>query len=247
MGTSGFSHSADYRYIDEALKSRWKSFCALTKEMEEFQPQPLSSFAEYREKEYNRLRPINPDKTDESLFEFIDKQISCFVLPNIQFITRFDDQFMAEYVTITILSHALVEAIINAIISIGLTYNNSVELVHLLEKSDLKQKWQFGPKSFASDWIFPRNSGLFETLTKLIRQRNAIIHYKIKVEKDGNTLLDGSRFDRKRYSEDTIWLLRFFSLPYDLEEYARQKINNPPIMLFLDRRSIAPAKAHRNL
>lgn len=244
MSSQQYSHTADYTYLDVALRSRWGPCLALSEEMAAFLPRPLSDYAEYRASEFARLRQINPEKSDELLAEFVDRQISLGFSPGMQFLNTFDGRFMTEYVTVALLSHALCEAVINAILAIGLAHSGSADLFPLLERSDVKQKWLFGPKSFAPSYKFPKGTGLYETLTYLTRQRNALVHYKIKLDMNGATLLDGSKFQRKPHAEDTRWLMRFFSLPYDLAHYAQEEISSVPLMIFLDRRPIEPVHEH---
>src|SRR5207249_4736296 len=115
---------------------------------------------------------------------------------------------------------------------------DSVELFHVIEKAELRQKWLFGPKSFAPGYRFPRGTGIHETLTMLSRQRNSLVHQKIELEVGGARLLEGSGIERKPYDEEQRWLLRFFSLPYDLAEFARRSLSGIGLMLLFDRRPI---------
>jgi len=212
--------------------------------MATFVPRPLSAYAEYRASEIASLGQLNPEKSEALLAEFVDRQISLGFSPGMQFLKKFDDRFMTEYVTVALLSHALCEAAINAILAIGLAHVGSADLFPLLERADVKQKWLFGPKSFAPSYKFPRGTGLYETLTYLTRQRNALVHYKIKLDVNGATVLDGSKFQRRPHAEETRWLRRFFSLPYDLAHYAQEKISSVPLMFFFDRKPIEPAQEH---
>ena len=106
MSSQQYSHTADYTYLDVALRSRWGPCLALSEEMAAFLPRPLSDYAEYRASEFARLGQINPEKSDELLAEFVDRQISLGFSPGMQFLNTFDGRFMTEYVTVALLSHA---------------------------------------------------------------------------------------------------------------------------------------------
>src|SRR2546422_11581939 len=50
-----FSHTADYTYIDSALKARWAPFSSLIHDVQAFVPRKEADFAEYRASEFERL------------------------------------------------------------------------------------------------------------------------------------------------------------------------------------------------
>lgn len=54
-----FSHTADYQYIEAALKSRWRPICALSTEFSAFVPRKVSDYADYRSQELIRLKALN--------------------------------------------------------------------------------------------------------------------------------------------------------------------------------------------
>jgi len=244
MTLTSYGHSAHYTYIDQALRARWISFSALEAEMAQFVPKPIEEFRPRRDAEIERLRVLNPEKTVEDLSAFVDGQFKFTTSPDWQFHERFDQRHMTEYVTVILLAHALSEALINAVLAIGLANAGATELFPLLERGEFKQKWLYGPKTFASAYRFPIGTALHETLTMLSRQRNALVHLKIKLTVDGNKVLEGSDFERKRYDEERRWLRRYFSLPYDLAEFAQKSIQEVALMLLFDRRPIDVAPAH---
>lgn len=208
-------------------------------------PRPLEAFASYRTDEIERLQVLNPTQSAEQLAAFVDRQLSLGASPDWQFHGRFDKRHMTEFVTVTMLSHALCEAVINAVLAIGLAHIESADLFPMLERADIKQKWLHGPKVFAPQYRFPVGSALHESLTELSRLRNTLVHHKIELTVEGSTILEGSRFERKGYDEERIWIRRYFSLPYDLAELAAKSIKDVPLMLLFDRRPIETAAAHR--
>ena len=241
-----YGHSADYTHIDAALRSRWESFLLLEDEMNTFVARPLTDFKAQRDAEVAILQKANPSSPITELEYLIDYQIAYRASPDHQFYTQFDKRLMTEYVTVAMLAHALSEALINAILAIGLAHAGAPELFPLIERSDFKQKWLAAPKSFSTTYSFPKDIALYETLNHLSRQRNALMHYKIELSVEGAKILDGSDFKRNAYNVELQWLRRFFSLPYDLADFARRTITNNPPMLLLDRNPIEIAAAHKS-
>jgi hypothetical protein len=244
MALTSYQHTAHYTYIDQALRAQWTPFQALEAEMAGFVPKPVEEFRPRRDAEIERLRVLNPDKTLDDLTAFVDRQFKFATSPEWQFHEHFEQKHVTQFVTVIMLAHALSEALINAVLAIGLANAGSTELFPLLERSDFKQKWLYGPKSFAPDFTFPTGSALHETLTMLSRQRNALVHLKIELTVEGNKVLEGTDFERKHYAEERKWLRRYFSLPYDLEELVRKSIKDTSFMLLYDRKPIEVAPVH---
>jgi hypothetical protein len=226
-----YSHTAEYTFIDSALKSRWAPFKALVRDFYSFEPKSVGDFSDYRATELIRLKELNPTSTDESLLEYIDGQISSNANASLQVALQFSDRVMAEYVTVAFLSHALSEAAINAILAIGLGTTGAAELFSLVERADIKEKWTAGPKAFFPAYSLDKRSALYQTLQHLTRQRNAFVHYKIQLEMDGEKKLEGSRIDRAPLGVQLTWIERYFSLPYDLAAHATSQIKSLPSFL----------------
>ena len=233
-GSTSFSHTAHYTYIDGALKQQWRLFSALKAEMQAFVPKPVSAWDSYRAAETARMHALNPDKSNEEMAAFVDRQVAFATSPAWQFRERFDSRHMSEYVTVLMLAHALSEALVNAVLAIGLAHVGAVDLFHLLERADLKQKWLFGPKAFSPTYTFPVGTALHEALVCLVKQRNALVHHKIELQFNGAKVLEGSNFQRQSYEAEQRWIERFFSLPYDLAGYVREAVPTLPMMLLLD-------------
>jgi hypothetical protein len=235
-----FNYSADYKYIDIALKSRWEPFTSLAQEMKDFVPRSFSDYAGERAQLFDQASRANPTSSTERINEYVDGQISYRALPDAQVRARFEERFIAEYVTVAMLSHALCEAAINAILALGLAQVGSQGLFAVLERAGIKPKWLYGPKSFSPDWTLPQELG--HTLHQLTKDRNALTHHKVTLEKfQGARLIEGSRFQRKSYAEESTWLRRFFNLPYDLAHHALGNLSNSP-PFFLDRQPIEQAR-----
>jgi len=246
MDTQSISHTADYLSLDSALKSRWSSFTKLENEINEFVPKPLSEYSEYRELEMTRYREMNlHNLTESAVAKIVDKQLSLKSSPEFQFYERFNDLFMNDYVIVVMLSHSLSEAFINAILAIGLTRAGSEDLFPLLEMAEFKKKWISAPLSIDSSYSFPIGSALHDTLIYLTKQRNALIHYKIELTVNGQKKLDGSKLQRFNLKEEIRWIRRFFSLPYDLLEFADSELHKFLFHFIVDRKPIEIASVHK--
>jgi len=243
-GTS-YSYTADYTYIDRALRSRWEPFSQLAAEVAAFVPQTTEDFAIYREAELARLKPFNPEKSQTELLSFVDSQISAYVSsPQLQLHTKFADRVMAEYVTVALLSHALCEASANALLAIGFSLAGYAEQFSQIERKGILWKWQEGPKRFCADYSLPESSSLFVSLKHLTNQRNEFVHYKIELEMGGKKLVRGSSLHRAPLADHLAWIRRFFSLPYDLVTYACQRIPQLPAMILFDSAPIMRVGEH---
>lgn len=185
-----------------------------------------------------------PTKRPEEITAYVDKQLEFFASPDFQFYDRFEKEHTNQFVTVILLAHALSEALINAVLAIGLADAGATELFPLLERTEFKEKWLYAPKSFARDYKFPEGSALHETLVMLTRHRNALVHLKIDLTVDGSRVLKGTEFEREQYADERQWMRRYFSLPYDLAEFARKAAAPLAIMLLFDRKPIEVASVH---
>jgi len=244
MALTSYQYSAQYTYLDEALRAQWQDFSMLESEIASFVPKPMNEFRSRRDAELERLCLLNPDKTLEEMSSFVDEQFKYMMSPEWQFRERFDRRHMTQYITVIVLSHALSEALINAVLAIGLANIGAQDIFPLLEKSEFRLKWLYAPKSFAPDYKFPVGTALNETLTMLYRQRNALVHLKIELSVEGKKLIEGTNFKRTRFDEERIWLRRYFSLPYDLVDFINRTIKEPRFELLFDRKPIEVACAH---
>lgn len=241
-----YQSSADYMYIDVALKSLWKQFKELESEMSSFKTRPLSDYDVSRKNKFENLKKLNPTSSTESLAKLVDDEISFAASERVQFSDMFSNRFMTQYVTVAFLSHALCEAVINAILAIGLIEHGSKELFKVIEMADIKDKWRVGPKSFCPSYEFQTGTALFETLNHLTKKRNALVHYKVQVHVDGQEVLEGSKLERLSFKENTQWMWRFFSLPYDLAAHARTQLTGQSTSFILwDSSPIMTADAHK--
>lgn len=240
MTLTNFEFSSSYQYLDQALRSRWHIYAKLEAEMDSFQPRPPSDYHPQRAAEVERLRVLNPEGSMDDLERFVDEQIAFLSSDVWQFHEAFEERHVSEYVIVTALAQALSEALINTILAIGLANAGSPELFEMFDKAEFKQKWTIGPKAFSPSYSFPTGSALNETLVRLAKQRNSLAHSKIDLKVCEDKILGGRQFERLSRSDERRWIKRFFSLPYDLVEYATQELPDLPLFGILHERSPIP-------
>lgn len=101
---------------------------------------------------------------------YIDKDIASNESPGMQFWKRFSDRLMTMQATITLLSQALCEAEINAILAVGLYEKGLADQFAKIEKSDIRTKWLEHPKKFCPSYELKKDAELYVTLDHLIEQ-----------------------------------------------------------------------------
>ena len=212
--------------------------------MASFIPKPAEDYKVRKDKEVGRLKILNPDAPLYELEAIVNGQFDVIASEQWQFHERFDQRHMTEYVIVSMLSQALCEALINAILAIGLSSKGIPDFFSIVEKTEFRKKWLIGPKCFYPGYEFPTGGGMHETLNSLVKDRNALMHHKIELEMNGKKVLKGSRFDRKEYAQEISMLRRYFSLPYDLAAYIRNSDLEPKMLLLFERGPIDPAPAH---
>jgi len=242
----GYTATADFEQISVALKSFWKPFNELLNEMDSFVPRPLSDFDEERKRYSEHIGALNPHMSEDEISADAERLIESSKNAGWQFYGRFSDRIMTMYVTVTLLSQALCEAEINAILAIGLHEKGLANQFAKIERADIRKKWLEHPKLFCPTYELLKNSELYITLNHLIENRNAWMHHKIELSVGEEKILDGSLRERDTYQEKMRWLKRYFSLPYDLADHAHEYTHQAiAAMMFFTRNPIPIADAHK--
>ncbi|HEY6094519.1 MAG TPA: hypothetical protein VIU93_06160 [Gallionellaceae bacterium] len=245
MTEEGYTATVDYEHIDVALKSFWLPFNELVSEMDSFVPRPLSDFADKQNALSAHLRGMNPNMSDETANEEARRLVASSESGDWQFWRLFSARLMTMHVTVTLLSQALCEAEINAILATGLHEKGLAKRFEKIERDSLKIKWLKHPKIFAPEYELKEDSALFETLSHLISQRNAWMHHKIQLRVGEKEILEGSKLKRLSYQENVYWIKRYFSLPYDLAAHMLAQSRQMTAFLICYNRSPIPvAEAH---
>jgi hypothetical protein len=230
------TYTTQQRFIEHALSAHSRSFAQLELQMDAFEPLPLESFQNNWQQMWDQMRPINDGTSDEQLTGFIDSQIAIRSSEKMQYIDKFLEPFAAEAVAITILSHALAEATINAALALGLAHVGKASLFLLLERANIKHKWTVGPQSFLSTYTLPRSEAIYACLTTLCRRRNSYVHSKITLRDEVNhVLVAGSADTGISIGHETRTMLhRFLSIPYDLHLHLMRQIEDRSLRFILE-------------
>jgi len=232
-----YTISADYNLIESSLKSLWRQYDELEKEVNSFVPKTLPELQiEFGTKLMDSFRKRMPNQPEEEVAKTVERQLLANISPEDQFSNQFSERFSTLQVMVTIISHALCESLINTILAIECYAAGKVEQFNSVEQDNLLKKWTSTLKKICPQYELSRNSPIFQTLEFMHKQRNALAHYKVSLEAGGKSILDGSGFQPFSYQEGTHWLRRFFSLPYDLAENAHGRIQEnatPAILAYL--------------
>lgn len=241
-----YTITADFEHLAIALKSFWTPFEELTNEMDSFVARPLSDFEDTIRAKSEGIQKLNPNMPEHKAYELSKREVSSSATPGMQFWVKFSDRLMTMYVTVTLLSHALCEAEINAILTTGLYEHGFTDLFKKLQKDDIKEKWLNGPKHFCPTYTLGKGTALFETLNHLNKQRNAWMHHKVELRAGDEKVIAGSNFQRLSHEDMVRWMKRHFSLPFDLAAHALTHANQTVLtMLLYTRKPIPIADAHK--
>ena len=230
-----FTHSAHYHYVDVALAERTSALLELEKQMAAFKARPASDFTAYAADLREHTKKLNPSMSDDSLDQFVKSYVDMESSERVQFLDAFNNRLMGEGVMITLLSNALCEAAINAILAIGLAHYKKESLFDKLEKMDMKEKWTDGPQHFCPTYNLPKSGQLYGTLRALNKRRNALVHYKITIESGGKVVLGGTKIPRATLQSEVKLLKRFARLPYELHKHACSQVRGPSLVGVLSR------------
>jgi hypothetical protein len=205
--------------------------------MDAFQALPVEAFSNRAELMWSNMRPINPHKSDAELRRFSDEQIALSSSAEWQRINRFSEPFVSERVSITVLSHAFAEALINAILVIGLASTKKRDLFALLEQASVKDKWTLGPQSFLPAYTFEKSGQLFNDLTALCKLRNSYTHSKLTLRDAADSVATPGAGDVSfsfARSERTR-IRRFLELPYSLHRHVCERVVDSHLQFALER------------
>ena len=232
------SYSAEYRFLESALKSHWDPFNRMMYEINTFQPlPPPEDYLDRREKMFENLLKLNPHTTKEDHIKTVEYQFIHNHPINNQISSLYSTKFMSSYVSIVIISHALCEATVNAVLLLGLADKEDAKNFEKVENKPFTQKWTVELNKIYDEYKFDSESNLYKTLYRLNEVRNKIIHHKIELTVNGETVYEGKKLDRMPFTELYLDAISFFNLPYDLIKNVQHQIRNVYFHSVLDDRS----------
>ena len=109
--------------------------------------------------------------------------------------------------TALILAACCVEATAN----LYLAHKASPEQFDLLESAKFTEKWTIIPSLFLPGYAFPKDGVLYQDLERLKDRRNALVHLKEEVARDGVVI--HTRFHPKSASDEHVFVGRCRTLP----------------------------------
>lgn len=240
-------HVGSDQWLDTALDRLWREYRGLRAEIEvgarEAESKARADLTMWRE----RLSELNPNAAKEEI-EKEARMISAFELHQHERVSaRFVGRLMPLYTEVTILSAALCEADINLALEWGCSMIGKPELFLFIESRTTVDKWQHGPKILLPDYTLPSDSGEFEALGRVFRERNRLMHPKAYVQVQGEKNRQPEKYKSLGIAEALLWLPRFFSLPFDLTDFLRNcaPVNGTKFPVLSRRREIKRATQHR--
>ncbi len=137
--------------------------------------------------------------------------------------------------TALVLAACCVEALAN----LYLAHKTTPEQFAILEWTRFLEKWTVLPSLFVPGYSFPKNGELYQDLKRLMVRRNALVHLKEEVSRDGTILHPGSRPDVA--SDENVFIGRCRSLPDRLLAHLASFDKTEAIMQIKMVLAIAPA------
>lgn len=244
MLTSGIDSTrmkAEFLYIQNSLHEEWSRFLALEQQIRGFKPKP-------REERLAELAPEigRVERTVEGEASVLKGQLAGYeerVSEAGQLREIFAPRFMQHHVVVVILTHALCEGLINAVLAVGLARAAVFDIFSVLEKADFLDKWCRAPKVIAADYHYPNGSAIDESLRRLNSQRNRIVHYKVQLDINDRRIHKGTALEITTFEAELQWLRRFYSLPFDLQDLALRSV--PSMGVLLQRGPIEKVATHK--
>jgi hypothetical protein len=109
--------------------------------------------------------------------------------------------------TALVLAACCVEALAN----LYLAHKTTPEQFAILEWTRFLEKWTVLPSLFVPGYSFPKDGELYQDLKRLNARRNALVHLKEEVSREGSILHPGSHPDVA--SDENVFIGRCRSLP----------------------------------
>jgi hypothetical protein len=217
---SSFGFSAPFNDIETALFERQDSYNKLFEEMANFKPLSLKEIEANDPSLRANILASYPNYSTEQL----ELHVAAVAESSFQFTVKFNERYRSEYVQAVIFSHAMCEALINAILALGLGVNHSEEVFEIVEKANVLNKWIIGPKCFDVNYKFPKDGELYRLLKSLCKIRNDLMHSKITLSRDGEKIIDGTKLDSLSF-DDRGKVKKFLELPYNLLSFAGNNLS----------------------
>jgi hypothetical protein len=240
-----YQHSADYIYLDAALKSQWELFENIYSRAAICGFFGTNEMTRHEAKLRKSARLLNRHMSQAERDSVFRKTISELRAKKFGVEMELHTKLLSSLVSTLLLSHALCEALINSFLTIGFCSRGAPDLAAAaINNCKFLDKWTDAPKAFNESYKLNKGGSLYETLKKLTEQRNSITHYKIQLVHDNQTLSSGALFEAYAPAEAVKWINRFFSLPYDLGDHLRRSVHKPKCIALMDSEPIPRCTLH---
>lgn len=189
IASFGSQSSSHIPFLRSSLMFQIESLKELTSKMDSYTGLTFTEKFELRRRLWNTYKMADI----EDLEHFIECQFESLSELQFSYIRKFYTPFMNHAIPIVILSSALAEALINAIVATGLIETNKSKFFAIFDRLDLREKWRLGPSLFDENLDLDFGSHHFENLKRLLQLRNAFVHSKIDITTtDGKDRIKGT-------------------------------------------------------
>lgn len=196
MGASrsvGNTASSHIPFIRSSLKFHIDGLLELFLKMDSFTGLTDAEKSELRANLWKSYGTANANLQTGDLENFIERQFQSLSGIHFSFMRKFYTPFMNHAVPTILLSSALAEALINAIVATGLIMRNKSRFFAIFDRMELREKWCLGPSLFDDSIKVDLGNHHFETLKRLVQLRNAFVHSKIDISTtDGKDRIKGT-------------------------------------------------------
>ena len=172
-------------WLEHILEALWPKYIMLRDEIKNDAIRYKDEAQETYKKWRARLRELNPEAPIDEI-EAEAKLISGLNESDEERIAgRYLPRLLMLYTQVTIISAALCEADINLALAWGLSMADKEDVFQLIEAKSTVEKWLHGPKMLLPAYQFPPDCAEAETLRRVFKERNRIVHPKATVSKTG--------------------------------------------------------------
>jgi hypothetical protein len=231
----GFQSSSHIPFIRSSLKAQVEGLRLLSSEMDSFIGVSEAEKQELRQKLLTNYAPQNPHLKVADLEAFVDGQVEALTEARHAFMRKFSAPFMNLGVPIILLSSALAEALINALVATGLIMTGRSDLFSMFDRMEIREKWRLGPKLFTDAVKLDYGSHLFCRLKDLVELRNAFTHSKIDITSSDESVRIKGTTDRKIMLNDhgRNALIDFSTLPDEILDLVVNSVDDPMVRFHL--------------
>jgi hypothetical protein len=240
-----YEEVSEYLYLVDALRIQWEQFLCHLDTISRTGIIGKKELDKFKKRELQRLKKINRAATKQDLITLIDKNLKDELEHPPLFVDH-HESLTPIYVTVTLLSHTLCEAVINKYMAVTMEkMGRSADFDDLEKKhgqDGLLKKCITWPKDLDNNYKLSAGSLLGQTIKRLGKERNVLTHYKVELSVNGQRVQKGKQLEPVNLENRIRDIRRFFSVPYDLADHLRVNLNSTRLQVLIDNDPIERAE-----